>query len=60
VVGALAVGATYVATLTTLIVFGSVLLAGGVVQTVNAFLARTWRGSSCTCWAGSCTSSSAG
>ena len=44
VVGGMAVGSAYIATLTTLLVFGSLLLAGGVVQIVNAFLARTWRG----------------
>jgi uncharacterized membrane protein HdeD (DUF308 family) len=40
----MAVGSAYIATLTTLLVIGSLLLAGGVVQIVNAFLAHTWRG----------------
>ena len=33
-----------IATLTTVLVFGILLLAGGVVQIVNAFLARNWGG----------------
>src|SRR6516165_9111872 len=44
VVGALAVGAAFVATFTTVLVFGYLLLAGGVVQVVNAFLGGSWRG----------------
>jgi uncharacterized membrane protein HdeD (DUF308 family) len=44
VVGVMAVGAAFIATLTTIFVFGCILLAGGVVQIVNAFLARSWRG----------------
>jgi uncharacterized membrane protein HdeD (DUF308 family) len=43
-VGAMAIGAAFIATLTTVLVFGILLLAGGVVQIVNAFLARSWRG----------------
>jgi uncharacterized membrane protein HdeD (DUF308 family) len=43
-VGALALGSAFIATFTTIVVFGSLLLAGGVVQLVNAFLARNWRG----------------
>jgi uncharacterized membrane protein HdeD (DUF308 family) len=44
VLGVLAIGAAFITTLATVIVFGSLLIAGGVVQIVNAFLARAWRG----------------
>jgi uncharacterized membrane protein HdeD (DUF308 family) len=44
VVGAMAVGAAFIATLATVLVFGCLLLGGGIVQVVNAFLARSWRG----------------
>ncbi len=44
VVGIMAIGSAFIATFTTIIVFGSLLLAGGVVQIVNAFLARNWGG----------------
>ena len=44
VVGALAIGAAFIATFATILTFGILLLAGGVVQIVNAFLGRTWRG----------------
>jgi uncharacterized membrane protein HdeD (DUF308 family) len=44
VVGLVAMGATFVATLASVMVFGYLLLAGGTVQIVNAFLARSWRG----------------
>jgi uncharacterized membrane protein HdeD (DUF308 family) len=43
-VGVGAIGAAFIATLTTVLVFGILLIVGGVVQIVNAFLARTWRG----------------
>src|SRR5205823_15006023 len=43
-VGFLALGAAFIATFTTILVFGILLLAGGVVQFVNAFVARNWRG----------------
>jgi uncharacterized membrane protein HdeD (DUF308 family) len=43
-VGAVAIGAAFIATLTSVIVFGILLISGGVVQLVNAFLARSWRG----------------
>jgi uncharacterized membrane protein HdeD (DUF308 family) len=36
--------ATFVTTLASVMVFGFLLLAGGTVQIVNAFLARSWRG----------------
>ena len=44
VVGLVAMGATFIATLASVMVFGFLLLAGGTIQIVNAFLARTWRG----------------
>ena len=44
VVGIMAIGAAFVATLATVLIFGWLIVAGGVVQTVNAFLARSWRG----------------
>jgi uncharacterized membrane protein HdeD (DUF308 family) len=43
-VGATAIGAALIVTLTSVVVFGGLLLGGGVVQLVNAFLARTWKG----------------
>ncbi len=46
-VGMLAIGSPYLTALTTLtVVFmcGILLMCGGVVQIVNAFLARSWRG----------------
>jgi uncharacterized membrane protein HdeD (DUF308 family) len=39
-----AIGYSFAATLTTVLVFGVLLVVGGIVQVVNAFLARTWRG----------------
>jgi uncharacterized membrane protein HdeD (DUF308 family) len=47
VAGAVAVGSPHVAQLTTyflMVLFGWLLLAGGVVEIVNAFVVRTWRG----------------
>ena len=44
VVGAVAIGYAVLATLTTVLLVGYLLLAGGIVQIVNAFLAGTWRG----------------
>ena len=43
-VGAMAIGASFVATFATILIFGWLMIAGGVVQIVNAFLARNWRG----------------
>jgi uncharacterized membrane protein HdeD (DUF308 family) len=43
-VGLVAISSTVVATLASVWVFGFLLLAGGTVQVVNAFLARSWRG----------------
>src|SRR5438067_2777611 len=44
VVGVLAIGAAFITTLATVLVFGILLIVGGVVQVVNAFLARSWGG----------------
>jgi uncharacterized membrane protein HdeD (DUF308 family) len=47
VAGAVAVGSIYIQQLTTffmVMLFGCLLLAGGVVEVVNAFVVRTWRG----------------
>jgi uncharacterized membrane protein HdeD (DUF308 family) len=43
-VGAVAIGAAFITTLASVVVFGILLLSGGVVQLVNAILARTWKG----------------
>jgi uncharacterized membrane protein HdeD (DUF308 family) len=43
-VGVLAIAAAFIATLATVLVFGILLLSGGLVQVVNAVLARTWKG----------------
>jgi uncharacterized membrane protein HdeD (DUF308 family) len=42
VAGIGAISAAFVATFTSVLVFGVMLMAGGGVQIVNAFLARTW------------------
>jgi uncharacterized membrane protein HdeD (DUF308 family) len=42
--GAMAIGASFITALATVLVFGILLLVGGVVQIVNAFLGRSWRG----------------
>src|SRR5438874_8865049 len=42
--GVVAIGYQIVTTITTVLVFGILLLAGGGVQLVNAFLGRSWRG----------------
>jgi uncharacterized membrane protein HdeD (DUF308 family) len=44
VLGAMAVGASFIATLTTVIVFGSLLMVAGALEVVNSFWARAWRG----------------
>jgi len=44
VVGMIAMSATFVATLATVVMLGCLLIAGGVAQIVNAFFARGWRG----------------
>jgi uncharacterized membrane protein HdeD (DUF308 family) len=43
-VGAFAVGAAFLTTLTTVLVFGVLLLVGGVVELVSAILGRAWKG----------------
>jgi uncharacterized membrane protein HdeD (DUF308 family) len=44
VVGALAMGAPLLTSLATVGVLGGLLLAGGIVQIVNGFMARSWGG----------------
>jgi uncharacterized membrane protein HdeD (DUF308 family) len=44
VLGAMAIGAGFIAALATVLAFGILLICAGVVQIVNAFLARSWRG----------------
>jgi uncharacterized membrane protein HdeD (DUF308 family) len=44
VLGFVAIGYQVVTTITTVLVLGYLLLAGGVVQVVNAFLGRSWGG----------------
>jgi len=44
VLGLAAIGSSLVATLTTILLFGIVLLTGGVLQLVNALMVRTWGG----------------
>jgi uncharacterized membrane protein HdeD (DUF308 family) len=42
-IGVAAIVYDFLATLTTVLVFGILLLGGGIVELVNAFLARSWR-----------------
>jgi uncharacterized membrane protein HdeD (DUF308 family) len=42
--GTFAIAAAFITTLASIVLFGILLLAGGVVQLINAFLARTWKG----------------
>ena len=44
VLGAVAMGSSFIATLATVLVFGLVLLVGAVFQVVTAFWAHRWRG----------------
>jgi uncharacterized membrane protein HdeD (DUF308 family) len=44
VVGAVAISYAVLATLTTVLLFGYLLLAGGVVEVVNAFISGSWKG----------------
>lgn len=44
VVGIMAIGSSFVATLTTVLVLGILFLVGGVVEVVTAFWAHCWRG----------------
>jgi uncharacterized membrane protein HdeD (DUF308 family) len=41
--GLAAISSVFIATMASVTVLGALLLVGGVVQIVNAFLARTWR-----------------
>jgi uncharacterized membrane protein HdeD (DUF308 family) len=41
-VGVMAIGSAFVATLSSIVVFGLLLMAGGVVQVVCSFLTRGW------------------
>jgi uncharacterized membrane protein HdeD (DUF308 family) len=43
-VGAVAIGAAVITTLTSAVIFGILLVGAGAIQLVNAFLARSWRG----------------
>jgi uncharacterized membrane protein HdeD (DUF308 family) len=44
VLGALAMGSSFITTLATVLVFGLLLLLGAAFQTVTAFWARRWKG----------------
>jgi uncharacterized membrane protein HdeD (DUF308 family) len=44
VLGLCAIGAAFIATLATILVFGILLLVAGAVQVATALIARTWRG----------------
>jgi uncharacterized membrane protein HdeD (DUF308 family) len=44
IVGIMAIGASWQATFATIVVFGWLMIAGGIVEIVNAFFARGWRG----------------
>lgn len=44
ILGMLAIGSSFIATLATVLVFGVMLLVGAVFQFVTAFWARHWRG----------------
>src|SRR6516165_813032 len=43
-VGLLAIGSSFIATLTTVLVLGILFLVGGLVEIVTAFWAHCWRG----------------
>jgi uncharacterized membrane protein HdeD (DUF308 family) len=44
ILGAVAVGASFITTLATVLVFGILVLLGGLFQLVTAFWGRSWRG----------------
>jgi uncharacterized membrane protein HdeD (DUF308 family) len=44
VLGLSAIGSSFIATLTTVVVFGFLLLGGSIFQIISAFWARHWRG----------------
>ncbi len=44
VVGLVAIGSSFIATLATVMMVGTLLMIGGIVEIVDAFLGRGWRG----------------
>src|SRR5262249_36592179 len=44
ILGVVAIGSSFIATLSTVLVFGMLLLLGGLFQVVTAFWGRNWRG----------------
>ena len=44
VVGMVAISSTFIATLATVVIVGTLLMIGGAVEIVDAFLGRGWRG----------------
>ena len=44
ILGFVAIGSSFIATLATVLVFGMLLLLGGLFQVVTAFWGRSWRG----------------
>jgi len=44
ILGAVAIGASFIATLATVLVFGIVLLVGAILQVVTALWGRSWKG----------------
>jgi uncharacterized membrane protein HdeD (DUF308 family) len=42
--GTLAIAAAFITTLTSILLFGILMLGGGAVQLINALLARNWKG----------------
>jgi uncharacterized membrane protein HdeD (DUF308 family) len=44
ILGVVAIGCSFIATLATVLVFGILLLLGGLFQVVTAFWGRSWRG----------------
>ncbi len=44
IVGAAAIGSSYIATLATILIFGVHLLVGGILQLIACFCGRGWRG----------------
>jgi uncharacterized membrane protein HdeD (DUF308 family) len=44
ILGIVAIGSSFVATLATILMFGMLLLLGGLFQVVTAFWGRSWRG----------------
>src|SRR5437764_14858321 len=44
ILGAAAIGASFIATLATVLVFGILLLVGAILQVVTALWGRSWKG----------------